>query len=94
MFVTAIPFSFAALQSIFPYPTAPLAIILILLDNLEIVSELMGSVTELKIPSKFFDPFIISSAEYILSLSFNFTSNTFFSLSSFSLKSVLVTKIF
>ena len=49
--VTVIPFSFAALISIFPKPTAPLAMILIELDNLYIVSALIGSVTELKIPS-------------------------------------------
>ena len=63
MFVTVIPFSRAALISIFPKPTAPLEIILIELDSLEIVSELIGSVTELKIASKFFDPSIISVAE-------------------------------
>ena len=39
----------------FPKPTAPLAIILIVSDNLEIVSAFIGSVTELKIPSKFFE---------------------------------------
>ena len=33
-----------------------------LLESFEIVSELIGSVTELKIPSKSFDPSIISLA--------------------------------
>ena len=49
--VTAIPLSLAALKSIFPKPTAPLAIILIELESLEMVSALIGSETELKIPS-------------------------------------------
>ncbi len=60
MFVTVIPFSFAALTSILPKPTAPLAIILIELESLEIVSALIGSETELKIPSKFRELSIIS----------------------------------
>ena len=51
VFVTVIPFSLAALISMFPKPTAPLAMILIELDNFDMVSELIGSVTELKIPS-------------------------------------------
>ena len=54
--VTDIPLALATLKSIFPKPTAPLAIILIELDNFEIVSELMGSVTELRIPSQSLDP--------------------------------------
>ena len=49
-------------MSILPKPTAPFAIIFILLESFEIVSELIGSVTELKIPSKSFDPSIISLA--------------------------------
>ena len=49
--VTAIPLSLAALKSIFPNPTAPLAIILIELESLEMVSALIGSETELKMPS-------------------------------------------
>ena len=60
VFVTVIPFSFAALTSIFPKPTAPLAIIFIELESLEIVSALIGSETELNIPSKSFEPSIIS----------------------------------
>ena len=60
VFVTVIPFALAAWISIFPKPTAPLAIILIESDNLEIVSALIGSVTELRIPSKFLEPLIIS----------------------------------
>ena len=47
-------------MSIFPKPTAPLAIIFIELESLEIVSALIGSETELNIPSKFFEPSIIS----------------------------------
>ena len=43
--VTVIPFSFAALMSILPKPTAPLAIILIELESLEMVSALIGSET-------------------------------------------------
>ena len=62
MFVTDIPLALAALKSIFPKPTAPFAIILIELDNFEIVSAFIGSVTELKIPSQSLDPSIISSA--------------------------------
>ena len=45
VFVTDIPFALAALKSIFPNPTAPFAIILIELDNFEIVSAFIGSVT-------------------------------------------------
>ena len=63
VFVTDIPLALAALKSIFPNPTAPFAIILIELDNFEIVSEFIGSVTELKIPSQSFELSIISCAE-------------------------------
>ena len=58
--MTAIPFSFAAFISIFPKPTAPLAIIFIELESFEMVSALIGSETELNIPSKFLEPSIIS----------------------------------
>ena len=58
--MTVIPFSFAAFISIFPKPTAPLAIIFMELESLEIVSALIGSETELNIPSKFLEPSIIS----------------------------------
>ena len=58
--MTVIPFSFAALISMLPKPTAPLAIIFIELESLEMVSALIGSETELKIPSKFCEPSIIS----------------------------------
>ena len=53
--MTAIPFSLAYWKSIFPKPTAPFAMIFILLESFEIVSDDIGSVTELKIPSKFFE---------------------------------------
>jgi hypothetical protein len=62
VFVIVIPFSLAAFMSILPKPTAPFAIIFMLLESFEMVSELIGSVTELKIPSKSFDPPIISLA--------------------------------
>ena len=44
----------------FPKPTAPLAIILMELESLDIVSALIGSETELNIPSKFLELSIIS----------------------------------
>ena len=54
--MTVIPFSFAALISMLPKPTAPLAIIFMELESLEMVSALIGSETELNMPSKFFEP--------------------------------------
>ena len=47
-------------MSIFPTPTAPLAIILIEFESLDIESALIGSETELNMPSKFYEPSIIS----------------------------------
>jgi hypothetical protein len=50
------PLALAALKSMFPNPTAPFAIIFIEFENLEIVSEFIGSVTELKIPAQSLEP--------------------------------------
>ena len=93
--VTDIPLALAALKSIFPKPTAPFAIIFIDFDNFEIVSEFIGSVTELRIPSQSLEPhqlFLEQNKFYHHDLVL--LQITHLSLSSFSLSNFLVTRIF
>ena len=85
---------FAASRSIFPKPTAKLDIIFIESGKLLTTFSSILSVKELKIP---LHPSLNSNnffCEYISSFKFNFGVQSFDALSSFSLKSFLVIKIF